>query len=201
MNDTKDLVALSSTLPDKERQALTAYLNVGGGELSAAAAAQFYELFLRGSSCEEIQRLNKAFPLGAIIQARLKFDWDQRKSDHMMELQNKVADTVMRSQLETAEYLANMLSVAAKRDNDRLKKYLQTGNKEDLGDAMTPSNMMSLTKAIENLMKITGQDKNIKITKKEELNVNLRSEGGLTSDQASSVLTAISAAKRKDAGK
>ena len=198
MSEKKDLTVLSKNLPEKERQALMAYLNTGGGQLNSAAAAQFYELFLRGSSCEEIQRLNKAFPLGAIIQARLEFNWDEKKAAYMEELQEKAKLAVMRSQLETAEYLSNMLSVIAKRDNDKLKKYLQTGNKEDLGDA--EKNMLSVGRAIENLLKVTGQDKTVKINKKEELSLSIKGDGSLSdisSEGAANILSIIAEEKRK----
>lgn len=160
-----------------EYNMLVAYMDAGKHQLSPDTAAKLFELYLNGSNCGEIHRLNKAFPYESILWARVKFDWDQRKDEYATVLTTQVAQKVIKASLETTSLLTDMLAVAHKKHGDRLKKYLQTGDEEDLGDALNIDTIHGLMKAVEGLQKITGQDRNVKIDKRETVNLNVNVQG------------------------
>lgn len=118
---------------------------------------QFYELFLNGYSCEEIAKLNEGkFDPGMIIDARVRHEWDARKSAHLESLYGGLLEKVKATQAEGAVFLTDMLSAAHKMYGSKIKKYLQTGDPKDLGGLQIES-LDSYRKILETLMTLTGQ--------------------------------------------
>jgi hypothetical protein len=200
-------LAAAVVLTQSECEVLEKYVQSGGRELSPDSIARFYELFLNGSDCREIQRLNKPFPLEAIIWARVKYQWDMQKDEYIAQKQMVVRDKVMKAQLEATDLVADMLVVARRQHGDRLKKFIQTGDEKDLGGAMRIESLHSLMKTIESLLKITGQDRNIKNTNVTEnkqtvdVNVNANVSGtqaALNADDAAKILSIVADAKRRE---
>jgi hypothetical protein len=161
-----------------EYNMLIAYVEAGKHQLAPETAAKFFELYLTGNSCAEIHRLNKAFPYEAILWARVKFDWDKQKDDAQVDLMSAVREKVIRAQLETTSFMADLLVATSKKHGDKIKKFIQTGNEEDLGDALSVDSLFALLKVADGLMKITGQDKVQKVETKhtQQINVNVGSE-------------------------
>lgn len=135
--------------------------------LSPAFQAQLFELFLNGSSCEEIAKLNPGVSLGSIVAARVSGRWDERRDGHINKLLDTIRERVQQVTLETVEVVADTLAAANKLNSRRLKKFIQTGDPKDLGDAasITPSSVKQYREVAELLLKLTGQDgKHQKIT-------------------------------------
>lgn len=186
-------------LSNAEYNMLVAYIEKGGCPLAPETAANFFQLFLNGSSIGEIHRLNKSFPYEAILCARIQYAWDEERDDYARHLTETVKQKVIKASLETTSLISDMLVAANKKHGDKLKKYLQTGNVEDLGDAMNIDNLTSLIRGVEALQKLTGQDKVQNINKKETLDVNVKVSG--TSEVGEStrklILSAIAQDKRE----
>lgn len=180
-----------------EHNMLVAYMERGGHQLSADTASKFFELYLNGSDCREIHRLNKAFPYESILWARVKFEWDKRKDDHTISLIEQVKQKAAKAALDTTGLLSDMLVAASKKHGDKIKRYLQTGNEDDLGDAMGIDSIMSLLKAVEGLNKITGADRVHKIDEKKTLDVNVRMSNNLSPETSAAILAAIASEKRE----
>lgn len=196
------------TLP--EANMLVAYVNAGRHQLAPETAVKFFELYLNGNNCSEIHRLNKAFPYEAILWARVKYDWDKAKDDATHSLMLAVKEKVVRAQLETTSFMADLLVATSKKHGDRIKKYIQTGNEEDLGDALSVDSLHALLKVAEGLQKITGQDKiqKIKTEHTENLNVSVSSGDMLSvagpssvidDKAAADILSVMAEAKRRNA--
>ena len=196
-----------AALASKDYLLLKKYIFDGGKKLAPATAASFFELFLNGNEVDEIHRLNKAFPLESILDARIRYKWDEHKEYCAQALHSKIKDKLIRAQLETASLLADMLTAANKKHGDRLKKYLQTGDEKDLGDALTINSIPAMLKVVDRIQKITGQDRQHKVTKEETFNLNLQSgitkseetDDGMSADTAAKILSAIAEDKRKKA--
>jgi hypothetical protein len=199
--DYADLAA--GILTSKEIIDLERYIANGGKGLAPESAAKMFELFLNGSSIEEIHRLNKAFPVEAIIDARIKYRWDENKDAYAMMLQRRIRDKVAKAQLETTELYADLLAVARKQQSDKLKKYLQSGDEKDLEGTMAIGSLQNLLKITEGLLKITGQDKNskVEITNTQDINVSVHADksgnGELSSEDAAKILAILSEAKKR----
>jgi hypothetical protein len=182
-----------------EYNMLRAYIEKGGHPLAPETAASLFELYLNGSSCGEIHRLNKAFKYEAILWSRIKYEWDRQKDEFAISLTERVKEKAIRAALDTTSLLSDMLVAANKKHGDRLKRYIQTGNEEDLGDAMSIDSIASLTRAVEGLQKITGADQVKKIKKEETLNVNLNANGldNLSPETSAVILAALAKEKRE----
>lgn len=208
--DDKDLVIKDIELPFQEKarailtipeyNMMTAYIEKGGHPLAPQTAAAFYNLYLNGSDCREIHRLNSSFPYESVLWARVKYNWDAQRDEYVFQLQLGIKDKMVRAQLETASFLTDVLAAARKKHGDKIKKYLQTGNDADLGNAMNVDTIHGLLKAVEGLQKITGQDRETKIRKEETLNVNVNTtpaDSTLSSDSAAKILSIVAEEKRR----
>jgi hypothetical protein len=195
-------VALAkSELPPEDIAVLTEYAASGGLPLAPASAAQFFNLFLNGSNAHEIQRLNKPFKLGQILDAQVRYKWSEKRDKYAMDLQDRVVEQARTAQLETTDLMANMLKAANKQHGDKLKKYIQSGDEKDLDGVLNIESLQSLLKIVDGLLKITGQDRVSKVkvstTNTQNVNVNVNSNGGdLAPDDAAKILEIVSAAKR-----
>ena len=186
-----------------EYNMLKAYIEGGRHPLSPDTSARFFELYLNGSTCAEIHRLNKAFPYEAILWSRVKYNWDNEKDLYISTLQTQVREKVIKAQLETTNLLSDLLVATNKRHSDKLKRYIQTGDEEELKGVMSIDTIRELGKLSESLLKITGQDrvtKNLNENKQTtEVNINTRTDGAssLSSEAAAQILSIIANEKRK----
>jgi hypothetical protein len=206
---------MNEFLTEEEKSCMTLYVESGGLPLSANLAGGLYELFLNGSSCMEILKLNKGLAYGAIIDARIRYEWDKNKEEYAYELHSKIREKVIKAQLQTTELLSNILFVAGKKNNAKLQKYLQTGDESHLEGALNIENLTALTRITENLMKITGQDKIASKDDKKLVDLssatsnspriaggkqsdvdNSKDKGSLSPEDAAAVLKIISDSKR-----
>lgn len=191
----------NTDLPAEDLVILTEYLAGGGHPLSPDAGARMYELFLHGSDAREIQRLNKAFPLGGILDAQVRYKWTQRRDQYYIELQDRVKDKVIKSQLETTELMTDILAAARKKHSDKLKKFIQSGDEKDLDGVMNIETLQSLLKVTEGLLKITGQDRVTKTKTENTQNFNVNVTGVKTEDlspeDAATILNIMSKNKKK----
>lgn len=126
--------------------------------LSPDTQAKFFSLFLNGTSCEEIARLNKGVSLGNIVRARVEGKWDLKRAEHIEHLLLTTRERLQQISLESVEFVSNMLAAAHKLYGDKFKQFLQTGQEADLGP-FSIHGLKAYKEAIELLKTITGQDK------------------------------------------
>ena len=192
-------------LSDGEYKAMSLYISQNKPELALTTCNSFFELFLNGNSVEDIHKMNTAYPIQAIQWARIKYDWDRMKEMYVVNLQSRIADKVMKAQLEVTSFYADVLSATVKKHGNKVKRYLQTGDEKDLGNAMGVDSIGSLARVVEALQKITGQDRNIKVVKEDKLSVGIQasldvSEGGpkaISEESAAQILHILAEEKRK----
>lgn len=182
-----------------EYQTLTSYIKNDGKELALITANKFFELYINGNSIEQIQELNPSFYTECIQWARVKYNWDKAKEDYINRLQRGIADKVLKAQLEATSLYADIISATVKKHGTRLKKYLQSGDVKDLAGVMQIDNIAQLGKVVEGLQKVTGQDRNIKVTKEENFNLSVKtdlSDSSFGPDVAAHILKIIAEEKR-----
>ncbi len=145
-------------LTERELREYKIYMRLNQPPMAQSTQGQFYNLFIQGNNCEEIVRLNpNGFSLGAITRARIDNDWDMKRNDYQAELMAKVRERVQQVTLETVDRIANELAASNKLTNDRVKKFLQTGDPAELQGTSVGS-LRHLKEAVELLQKLTGQD-------------------------------------------
>jgi hypothetical protein len=182
-------------LSEDDRHILKTFEESGKPGLGPSLCATFFELFLNGKTEREIQKLNPVYDLGAIIQARVKYGWDEKKDKYISELQSGVIARMLQVQMEASNFMADVLAATHKRYGTAIKKYLQSGNADDL-QGFDVNNVQAYYKSIEALMKITGQDQKKKIelggTVNSSVQIKDMSEKPLTPDQAALLLEILS---------
>lgn len=182
---------------------LNDYIEVGKYQITPETVTNFFELYLNGSEPEEIARLNKGFDLASIHWAMIKYNWPIKKDQYIYDLQEGIRQKVIKAQLEATSLMTDMLTASNKKNSEKLKKYIQTGDEEHLKGVMNIESLNGLLKTIEGLQKITGQDRVHKIETKntQEVNLNLNTKvngenADLTPEQSAAVLAIYSGAKR-----
>lgn len=182
---------------------LTTYIKNNGPELSLITANRFFELYLHGNSFSEIVELNPSFQKEPILWASIRYDWDKAREEYVKGIQTVIMQKVLKAELEVASLYSDMLSVTAKKNGGKLKKYLQTGNEKELDGALLPESILALGKVVEGLQKITGRDRNVRITKDENVNISVTASNNepgtnsLSAEGAAEVLRIVADEKRK----
>jgi hypothetical protein len=161
-----DIVIEEGRVPDdrlSEREQRELWLWKRGKDtapLALSTALKMYELFLLGHSCEEIARANEnRFSLGLILDARIRHNWDERRRAHLDHIYNDVGELVRQRQTESAVFLGDILAVAHKEYGNKFRKYLQSGDPNDLDNDMKVTSITTYKRTVEALMKVTGQDR------------------------------------------
>lgn len=175
-------------LTPEEKKALKLYRAKNDPPLAPQIQMQLFELYLNGSSCEEIQRLNPNVPLGMIVRARIDGDWDRRLSDYRDRLLTEVRTRVEQVQVESVMFTADMLAAANKMNGDKLKKFIQTGDSRELGD-LNITSLKQYRDAVELLLKLTGQDRKVEVKGEQKTTIEVRA-GKLTPKEAAALIKA-----------
>ncbi len=126
--------------------------------ISPALSIKFFELFLRGDSCDKIQSLNPGITLGQILEARVRDQWDRKREKYTEELYSGVADRFKQTVLESVEFTTDLLAAAHREHGQKLKKYIMSQDPADLGEVRITS-FGAYAKVVDTLMKLTGQQK------------------------------------------
>lgn len=118
-----------------------------------------FELYLNGSTCDEIVKINNnQFTLGQVLEVRVRDSWDDKREKHLSDLYGGIREKVKQTQMEAVAFTSDLLAAAHKQYGQKLKRYLQSGDEKDLG-TLSLSGLQSYQKAVDILMKLTGQDK------------------------------------------
>jgi hypothetical protein len=129
------LTAVGVELSELENKAFMEWRAVGGNPLPLAAALKLYELFLNFYSLDEIHRINgKKIPLGQIVDARVRFEWDKRRKEQLDSMYSTIEQKVVKVKNEAVVHLTDLLSAAHKIWGDKIRLFLQDGDPAALGD-------------------------------------------------------------------
>lgn len=147
----------ASKLSPREAHAYSVWKGTDKPLIGPTLNSQLFQLYLNGKTTEEIRRLNPQLALGEIVAAKVEGRWDDRRDDHLDALLSETAKRVQQATLETVDFVCDLLAVANKEHGDKLRRYLQTGNANELGEFKI-DNLPQLKATIEVLQKLSGQD-------------------------------------------
>lgn len=156
MTEIKKKKVVESNLTQREEAAYRQHMQANEPALSPLLQMELFELYLRGSSCEEIARVNRGVRLGAIVRASIEGDWHGRKQLYVKGMLDGLRSKVTQAQGEAVGFLADYLAVAHKLYGDKFKRYMQTGDEDVLGD-LKPTTINQYKAVLELMMKATGQ--------------------------------------------
>lgn len=165
-------------LTDSELEAYNKWVSKREAPIAIGTSLKFFEVFLHGGSCEEIAKLNPGIGLGAVVACRIRDRWDERLDVHRAELLERTRSQVMQIQLEAIQFTAAQLAAAHKRDGDKIRRFLMTGDPDDLKDASYVTGIKSYKDLVSTMLALTGQDKSKDQRGPLAVSVNVGDKGG-----------------------
>ena len=181
MANELQISALERLTPE-ERLMYDTYVVSGKPLLSLDTSLRLFELFVQGTQCSEIARLNPGFSQGMVLRARVEHLWDARRDSHLSELYTHTSERLRQIAMESVNFLGDLLAATHKLHGDKLKRFIQTGDDSAL-EGMEVGSIKQYKDVIETLGKITGSDN--KKTIKHEGNVGVVAKPGLISEKMS----------------
>jgi hypothetical protein len=137
--------------------------------LPLAQALKMYELYLNGYSCEEIFKVNgQKFPIGQIVDAKIRYEWDERKEAQIASLYAKVEEKVLFVKNEAVSHLADLMAAAHKIWGARIGRFLQDGDMT-LIEGFDPSTLKNYKEILGMMQELTTAQK---LPKTNEVKVN-----------------------------
>ncbi len=125
--------------------------------LAPGVQAGMFELYLNGTSLAQIRATFPQFGLGQIVHAAVEGRWNEHKASYITGLMSRAKDRAVQVAAESVNFIADAMAVAHKLHGDAFKKYLASGNPNDLG-AFSVGSPKQYRDWVETLMKVTGQD-------------------------------------------
>lgn len=153
-------------LTTKERGAYRLSVERKEPFLSPGLQDQLYSLYQMGKTCDEIQALNPKLSLGIIVRARVDYGWDQRRAEYLQSMVDKARQQATQLSHESLGFIGTLLTAFHKHDQERLLRFIQTGDMEELKGALmvSNSNLKVYKETLELLLKLTGQDTTKKVS-------------------------------------
>ena len=149
--------AILPLLNPRELKAWEYWSNSKEAPLAQSLQLKLFELFMCGNSCEAIRKLNPNLSLGQIVHARVEHEWDRQLQEHLEGLYGGIRARLTQVTLETSMTVANMLAAKNKLYQDKLLKYIQSGDESYIQD-IGLGGIDGYRKLVEILQKLTGAD-------------------------------------------
>src|SRR6266404_4850632 len=141
----------------KEAEELRRWKRKGEAPLPLALALKMYELYLNSYSAEEIWKINgQKYPLGQIVDAKLRYEWDERKAEALDGFYSNIEDKVLHVKNDAISHLTGLLAAAHKIWGDKIATFLQEGDKTIL-DGFDPSSIKSYKEILLMLQLLTSK--------------------------------------------
>ena len=142
---------IETYLSEQDQESLQLYMENDGKPLPLKTARAFFELYLTGSTVDDIAKLNPSYDKNAINLCRVQFEWDKTYHETIISLQNRIQAKVIKAQIEAVGLYSDVIAAANKKHGYALKKYLQTGDEEYLVGTMAVKSVSQLATAINGL--------------------------------------------------
>lgn len=126
--------------------------------LSPELQERFFRVFLNGSTCEQIFKLNgKKYSLGAIVSARIEGNWDELIKTNAQEMIAQTMAKVTSARIESVNLLSTLISATIQAETNKVLTFLQTQDQDDLG-VFRLDGVKGLKDALDTLDKLLTRD-------------------------------------------
>ncbi len=126
---SEEIKAIQLRVEEKEAEEYRRWKRKGEAPIPLTIALQMYELYLNSYTAEEIWRVNgQRYPLGQIVDAKIRYDWDERREVQLANLYGNIEKKVLHVKNEATSHLADLLSAAHKIWGDKVAQFLQEGD-------------------------------------------------------------------------
>lgn len=108
-NELSTEVFTEKGLTEQESKDLLEWITKGKPGLSKYKAEKFGEIYLMGYDCKEIADMFPEYPYECILWARVNYEWDELRTRHKTEMQEKTLEAAMNARLESIRFLSDVL--------------------------------------------------------------------------------------------
>lgn len=116
---------IEETLTEREKKALNVWrLDPKERPLALDLATRMQVLFLNGYGCETIASEFRGVNLGAIVQARITYQWDLSRKEYNDRIRESLIERHVRAGLETAQTVLDLLYCANDEIGKKAKEYM-----------------------------------------------------------------------------
>ena len=148
---------LSVRLTKEEEHEYRSFCTLGLPHIPPEDELGMFQLFLNGSTSDEICRVNNGkYTKGQIVNSRIEGRWDDKVNEYKSTLLAKQIDRLQMVQVESLNFMANLISATNRLNNEKILKYMQSGDHKELGDLQIGS-LAGYKTAIELLHALSGQ--------------------------------------------
>ncbi len=157
-------------LDASEKYALSYFLQkfrTGGSEtypLAESVADGMFQLYVQGRTLKEIFKLNPQYGFGQIVYAAAERNWDAQRQQRRAEAMDRAKERASGALADSVELVSDMLAAETKLHADNLARFLQTGDKDQLGSALSMTTIRNLKELSDLLLKLTGQENKKTVT-------------------------------------
>lgn len=123
-------------LSPAEKGAYEKFLRSGKAPLGPDLAGRLFESFLNGASLADIHKAHSELNFGAIVAARIEYEWDAIRADHMRKLMMQASDRIVRAQLEAVDFVFDLFNITHIVNKEKFDKFRVTKKPEDLAGAL-----------------------------------------------------------------
>ncbi len=120
-------------LSEAERDVYLSWRRTKAPPLPVDKGLKMFELYLNGYDCEAICKVNsETYPLGQILDARMRYHWDDRKEHQIKRLFDSIGQKILVTHKESLGFLSDWLAAVHKLYGDKVKQFIQDGDPEIL---------------------------------------------------------------------
>jgi hypothetical protein len=161
--------------------------------MAPTTAANFFTLFVEGYSMEQMIKANPSWKLGCVVDARIRYKWDERLQQHIEEVHRQALERMSKFKSEAINHILDTLTVVHQVNRDAMMKYIQNPIEENIPDSgkLTTREYKDLLESLERVMKI-GQPVAAPVAQQPSVAVIAPNATVISADSSSSLGSIIS---------
>lgn len=140
-----------------EREAYERFLRSDKAPLGPDLSARLFESFLNGKTCSDIQHDNCELSFGAIVDARVRDNWDEQRATYMQKLLEKAGNRALRAQLEAVDFVFEMFQITHLVSRQKFEEYRRTKDLKALEGALQVASVKQYKDLIMSLALLAGK--------------------------------------------
>jgi hypothetical protein len=161
MSKISDLVVQldsKAMLTKDEIKGLEKFHEKNGAPLGIDLANQLYQMFLNDKTCQDIHDSNKSVPFGAIVDARVRYEWDAKRKAYTDKLFEATDRRALMSQMSAVQFVSDLLTATHALQTDKINAYLATRNPIHLKGVIPIESIKDYKALIDTLATLTHKE-------------------------------------------
>lgn len=158
---SNDLVVYKSKgLTEDEAKLVVSFNDRGRPGVSKLKADVFESLYVLGYSCQDMVSQFPEYDLAMLLWARVKYDWDAKRTDYRVNLAKQTAQAMSLSQSESVRFLYDLMTATHVKNRTEIMRYLAAPDREKPPEFL-PTTLHQYTQIIKALSELNDSIKGV----------------------------------------